>query len=213
MNITGINTRNNNFKIINGTLPIILSAPHAVKQCRNGKIKEEDKLTGAIVEYLCMKTGINGIIRTCNYNDDPNYENSGEALKYKEAILKLIKEKNIRLLIDVHGCTNQHGFDIELGTNYGENIDNDESYIEILKQEFSQLGKVAIDEEFKAERTTTVSNFIHKNSGIPCIQIEISTKFRKEQLVEMLKVFESAIKKYVIKFKGDIIKDYDEISK
>lgn len=116
----GINNGNSNFKIIYGTIPIILSAPHSVNQYREERIKGADKLTGAIVEYLCAKTGSNGIIRTYNFNDDPNYKNNGESLKYKKEILGLIKEKNIAILIDVHGCKDNHGFDIELGTNYGK---------------------------------------------------------------------------------------------
>lgn len=210
MNIIGISTGKNNFKIIEGTTSILLSAPHAVKQNRDGKIKEEDKLTGAIVEYLCMRTGANGIIRTYNCNDDPNYENSGKSLEYKEAIINMIKQKNIKLLIDIHGCTNKHGFDIEFGTNYGENINQDNTFLEIFKQEFSKIGKVAIDKEFKAQRDETVSRFINKNGKIQCIQIEISSKFRKEQLFEMLDIFEKAINRCKIEFKGDI---YYEISR
>lgn len=183
--------------MIDGNIPILLSAPHAVKQYREGKIKSEDKLTGAIVEYLCEKTGASGIVRVCNYRDDPNYENSGESLKYKKTILEWIKEKDIAILIDVHGCTDRHGFDIEFGTNYGKNINQDTSYTEILKNEFAKIGKVVIDKEFKSARDTTVSSFINKNSGIPCIQIEISTKFRKEgeNLIKLLGTFENAIKK------------------
>lgn len=213
MDIIGISTGNNNFKIINGTIPIILSAPHAVKQNRNGIIKEEDKLTGAIVEYLCMKTGANGIIRTCNCDDDPNYENKGKSLKYKETILNIAKQRNIKLLMDIHGCTNKHGFEIEFGTNYGENVNHDNTYLEIFEKEFSKIGKVSIDKKFMAKNEGTVSRFINKNSKIECIQIEISAKFRKEQLVEMLEIFENAINKCIIKLKGDIKKEDDEISK
>lgn len=213
MIIIGVNTEKNNFKIINGSIPIILSAPHAVKQNRNGIIKEEDKLTGAIVEYLCTKTGANGIIRTCNWNDDPNYENKGNALKYKETILQLIKDKNIKLLIDIHGCNNKHGFDIEFGVSNGENINYDNTYLEIFEQNFSKIGKVVIDKEFLAKSEGTVSKFINKNSKIQCIQIEISRKYRKEQLIETLVAFENVIEKCIILFKGDMNKKDDEISK
>lgn len=197
MNIIGVDAGSDNFKIIKGDMPILLSAPHAVKQIREGKIKSEDGLTGAIVEYLCIKTGTNGIVRTYNHNDDPNYENTGKALKYKETILNCIIEKNITILLDIHGCKDIHGFDIELGTNYGENINQDERILEILKTEFSKIGTVVIDEKFKASRTTTVSNFINKNSNIPCVQIEISKKFRRENenLIKLINTLESVIYK------------------
>lgn len=160
-----------------------------------------------------MQTGANGIIRTYNQDDDPNYENKGNSLKYKEKILEIVKNRKIKLLIDVHGCTNKHGFEIEFGTNYGENINHDNTYLEIFKQEFSKIGKVAIDKEFVAKGDGTVSRFINKNGKIQCIQIEISKKFRKDQLVEMLEVFVNTINKCISKFKGDINKENDEISK
>lgn len=197
MNIIGISGEDNNFKIINGDIPILLSAPHAVKQIREGKVKLEDALTGAIVEYLCVNAGTNGIVRTYNSNDDPNYENTGKALQYKKAILKCISEKNIPILLDVHACKDCYGFDIELGTNYGENINNDEEILEILKSEFSKIGRVVVDEKFKASKSTTVSNYINKNSDILCVQIEISKKFRRENedLIKLLNTFESIINK------------------
>lgn len=210
-NYNGIDNGKCNFKIIQGEVPILLSAPHAVKQYRDGKIKAEDRFTGAIVEYLCEKTGVNGIIRVYNDSDDPNYENNGSSLKYKEAILDLIKEKDIVLLIDLHGCKDTHGFDIELGTNYGENINYDEKYLDILRNNFSTLGKIVVDNKFCAIRNTTVSNFINKKSNIQCVQMEISKRFRNDNLLKLLDVFEIIIKE--IRNKNRNRDDYDEISR
>lgn len=207
----GIDSGTGNIKIMNGTIPIILSAPHAVKQTRNGTIKKEDVLTGAIVEYLCKKTGVNGIIRSCNYNDDPNYYNEGQSLKYKDAILECIKRKNIAILIDIHGCSNKHEFDIELGTNNGKNINQNTELLEILNNEFSKISKVSIDEKFRASKSTTVSNYINTRSGIPCIQMEISSALRKEKnsLIKLLSAFEYIIESIKIQTKGDR-NSYDE---
>ena len=44
-NYNGINTAGNNFVIIPGKLPILLSAPHAVRQNRDGQVKYADELT------------------------------------------------------------------------------------------------------------------------------------------------------------------------
>lgn len=192
----GINNKNNNFKVINGNLPILLSAPHAVNQYRNGNLKGADILTGAITEYLCEITGVNGIIRTYNSKDDPNYENVGKSLKYKESILRIIKEKEISLFIDIHGCKDNHGFDIELGTNYGININQKEIYLNILKHRFSEIGTVAIDNKFKASGSATLSNYINKNSRIQCIQVEISSRLRRDRqrIIELLDIFQEIIK-------------------
>ncbi len=59
----------------------------------------------------------------------------------------------------------------------------------------------------------TEKNNFKINSKIQCIQIEISRKYRKEQLVETLGAFENVIEKCIILFKGDMNKKDDEISK
>ena len=76
-------TSTKDYKVIQGKIPILLSAPHGVKQVRNKKIKWEDAMTGGIVEYLCDTINAFGIIRTCNLNDDPNYNNDSLSLQYK----------------------------------------------------------------------------------------------------------------------------------
>lgn len=201
MNIIGINTGKDNSKIISGTVPILFSAPHAVKQIRNGNVKEEDRLTGTIVEYLCKKTNANGIVRTYNCCDDPNYENVGNSLRYKQIILNIIKQNNIKLLIDIHACKDKYGFDFELGTNSGKNINYDNMYLNIFKEELTKIGKTVIDKKFTAKRPTTVSSFINQNSGIQCIQIEISKKFRRTNIdtFKLLETFENIVDKLNIK--------------
>lgn len=76
-NCNGIVGTGNNYRIIPGKFPILLSAPHAVNQYRSGELKFADRFTGAIVELLCRLTGAYGIIRTFNLQDDPNSENAG----------------------------------------------------------------------------------------------------------------------------------------
>ena len=62
------------FKIINGSIPIILSAPHCVNQTRQGKIKQAEGETGAIVQILSKLTNCYAIYKTYNNNDDANYD-------------------------------------------------------------------------------------------------------------------------------------------
>ena len=79
----------------------------------DGKIKKAEIHTGGITEYLCKKCNCYGIIRNYNELDDPNYDNFGVGLAYKEQILKIVKEKNIKLVLDIHGCNSQHNFDFD----------------------------------------------------------------------------------------------------
>ncbi len=116
-------------------ITILLSAPHAVKKVRNEVTKGEDRLTGGIVEYLCEVFQVFGIVRTGNLRDDPSYYNGSD---YKEAILEVIKEYGIVYLFDIHGCTNDHGFDIGIGTFYGKNISHEIKEVEHIKNVLSK---------------------------------------------------------------------------
>ena len=196
-NQNGIKISNINFKIIEGCKPIILSAPHAVRQNTQDKIKAAERYTGAIVEYLCEKTGANGIIRTCNFGDNPNSENEGYGLKYKNAILNLIEEKDIKCLIDFHGCKDTYGFDFDIGTNNKNNINNKDNYLKLIQEELENVGIVTIDEKFKASKDEVISNYISKHKKVACFQIEISKRMREnnQTLVKVLNQFESLILK------------------
>ena len=173
----GISCEGDNFMIIEGKLPILLSAPHAVKHFRSGKEKQDDTSTGPLVEIICQKCGTYGIIRTFNKMDDPNFDDTGLGLKYKNTIVELVKEKEIKYLLDIHACSDEHGFDINIGTNDGKNINND-NFLEIIKNEFEKIGKVEVDKMFKASGENTVCNYVHRNAGISCFQIEISASLR-----------------------------------
>ena len=196
-NCNGISSTGINFKIIDGNLPILLSAPHAVRQNRNSQIKGADTLTGPIVEFLCKRTGANGIIRTSNLQDDPNFENVGYGLEYKNAILKLAKEKNIVCMLDIHGCSNNQSFDIDIGTNNGINTHHINSYLSTIYEKLASIGHTTIDHTFTASQDTTICNYISSKADISCFQIELATSLRKDStnLLRLLDCFEIMINK------------------
>lgn len=189
----GEKINNSNYILITGENPILLSAPHAVKQIRDGNIKEEDRYTGAIVEYLCKICNCYGIIRNYNSGDDPNRDNFGIGLEYKNKILEMVKENNIKLVLDIHGCTNDHGFDFCIGTNNGENLNGETRILKALESELNAIGKVAIDDYFKACFEWNVSRYVSHNSNIPSIQLEICKMFRNENLEKLILI----LKKYI----------------
>ena len=54
-----------NYKIISGNIPVMLSAPHAVNHFRNGQKKWADLFTGGIAVYLQQITGCHLIYNAC----------------------------------------------------------------------------------------------------------------------------------------------------
>lgn len=171
---------NSNYIFIEGEVPILLSAPHAVKQARLGEIKTQDGNTGGITEYLCKMCNCYGIIRNHNELDDPNVDNAGLGLKYKEKMLSIIKQNNIKSVLDIHGCNNSHNFDFCIGTNDGKNLNGKTKVLDIINTELSSIGKVVIDDTFKASKEGNISKYVCESAKVPSIQLEISTKFRTE---------------------------------
>lgn len=195
-NWNGIKEKGDNFKIICGNSPILFSAPHAVRQSRDGELKSADTMTGVIVEALCQRTKASGIIRTFNLNDDPNWENSGYGLKYKNAILDIINQRNILCMIDIHGCKSDYGFDIDIGTDNGKNINMANNFLNIINNGLIKCGKVETDKIFSASDSSVISKYINRKSNIACFQIEISSAIRKDmdRLIQLLDTFEEIIK-------------------
>ena len=63
----------NDILLIQGSIPVMVSAPHSVKHLRNESIKNEDMLTGGIAEYLGAITGCH-VITNLSSLLDPNYD-------------------------------------------------------------------------------------------------------------------------------------------
>lgn len=111
-----IDDKNYIFKV--GKIPILLSAPHAVKQYRESQVKPSDYLTGALAIYLAEKCNCYYFVRIFNDNDDPNFP-LGTTLseienEYLIALKKFIQEYNQFLMIDIHGCVNSKKYDCSL---------------------------------------------------------------------------------------------------
>lgn len=103
------------FEIIEGKVPIMLSAPHSVNHFRNGKIKYCDLFTGSICLYLQKVTGCHLIYALNQSSSDANFD-SEENSSYKRALKKYIKENNIKILFDIHGCDKEKECAVEIGT-------------------------------------------------------------------------------------------------
>lgn len=87
------------FTLISGNKPILLLAAHNYPHIRNGVTKAADIGTGGLVQKYCDKYGFWGLVAT-SVQDDPNwYQNSEFRRKAKE----IIKNNNIKCVLDIHG--------------------------------------------------------------------------------------------------------------
>ena len=192
------------FEVIKGKLPIIISAPHCVQQTRNNMIKNEEGETGAIAQIVSEKTNCYAIFKTYNNNDDANFDIENNP--YKEALIKLTKDNKIKLLIDLHGAEYSHDFDIDIGTDEGKNIQQNQILIQEMKQSFIDNGikNVKIDDTFKATSMHTICKFISSQTQIPCIQLEINGKYRYIKNLDGTEKFINGLIDFINKIKEKI---------
>ena len=171
------NEREDYYEIINGKIPVLLSAPHGAKHYRNGGFKEEDEFTASLAIKLGEITGAYIIFVKNKTKEDPNYDIS---TRYKDAIKMLVAEKGIRFIVDLHGADQNRNYKINVGI-----IDDD-----ITKCSCPTL-KPVIEEAFKgfqqplfnldcytASSAGTVTYFAKNNCKIEAAQFEINGKYR-----------------------------------
>ena len=165
---------NNSFDhvVINGKNNILLSAPHGVRQVRLGKLKGREIGSLATALYLQNQTNCFLIAKTRNNNDDANFDQDCE---YRKSLSKLIKENDIKYLIDIHGLAAARDIDVNLGIHLGINIETDISAFEQLNDSLIKNGfSVSIDQPFMAGSRTISGSLKDEFRDLWTIQIEIN---------------------------------------
>lgn len=103
-----------NYIICNGKISILFSAPHTITHIKeNGSIKLSEPYTKAVALYLNKYFDTFAIIKNVNDGLDSNRDNNDT---YKKELINLIKENDIKIVIDLHGSSIERNFDVELGT-------------------------------------------------------------------------------------------------
>lgn len=101
------------WKIIPGTAPYLLVAAHSVRHERNGVLKAADAYTGLMAEELAKNLGWWAIIAQ-EIQPDPNWYPEAP---FRVALKQLVKEQNIRAVIDLHGRRTEYPNLLEVYTN------------------------------------------------------------------------------------------------
>ena len=188
------------FEVIEGKIPVLLSAPHSVRQLREGKIKGKDRYTGAITIELAKQTNSFAIYKTYNNQDDASYDIENN--EYKEKVLELIDKHNIKVFLDIHGAKDTDEFDVDIGTDEKRNLNGNTQILESLIKNLKEKGihKIGIDKKFKACTMHTLTKKIASSTKIACMQIEITRKYRDLEQVEKMGKVVNAIKSWIQEF-------------
>lgn len=164
------------FKFWEGSIPVLISAPHAVRHERKKKIKVSDEFTGSIAYLLNKLAGCHALATTKLYGGDPNYD---FPCIYKDAINNICSQHNILLVLDLHGASRDHVFDVDIGTMRGESLLGKNQLIENFKIAFNKFGLTKISQDhFPGIVQNTVTKYVSRELGIPSFQLEINRKYR-----------------------------------
>jgi len=184
---------NKDHVIQNGKNNILISVPHGVYQTRNGIYKFAEIGSLALALELKDKTNSFFIAKTKNNFDDANFD---EKSAYKDDLKEIIKNNNIRYVLDFHGMAKKRQWDVNLGTNIGNNINKNEAAFNKLVAILEENAfKVSIDNPFMGSGNT-ISNFAKREfPNIFSLQVEINCDLTNEiknskKLLKLVNCFE-----------------------
>lgn len=171
------------FKIIRGTLPVLISAPHSTLHLRPGFKAQKPKLnelnTDLVVKTLCKKAGWFGIYATKIQKRDPNWY---EDCPYKKAIERLVDKHNIKFVLDIHGARKDRPFLIEYDDfRKGKIIMGIEENLKQCLKKFGFSEKEIVRGLLHKNNQLTITEFCIERLKIPALQLEINKKIRNPQ--------------------------------
>ncbi|MHA1617346.1 MAG: N-formylglutamate amidohydrolase [Candidatus Njordarchaeales archaeon] len=114
-----------------------------------------------------------------DFNRDYEIRETRIAKKYHNKIETFLRERNIFLLLDIHGMSEKNRHDIELGTCEGKTVKGYEEVLETLYTELKRENfSVLVDEYYPGEYTVKRYG---ENKNVIAIQVEINKQLRKLQ--------------------------------
>ena len=170
------------FVFYKGEISILFSAPHTMRQKKeDGSIKSSEPYTKAIALYLNKYFNVFSIVKINDTGLDSNRDNDDN---YKKELMKIVKENNIKLVIDLHGASKERDFDVEFGTL--NNLSIDFSTIKELEDAFKENGikNVLYNAPFKGG---AITQYLYGINDIDVVQIEINGKYRNLNNIDLLK--------------------------
>ena len=178
------------FTLVDGAIPVLISAPHAVTHMRDSSIKPSDDYTGALALCVAEMTCAHAMVATHTYEGDPNWD-AFECCTYKQALVDYVREHGIQLVLDVHGMPAASPDAIEVGSADGTTVaahpGADVCVARILRDELGpylqrHAKAITLNERHAARGKNTVTSTAARECSICAMQLEINTIFRVPSL-------------------------------
>ncbi len=169
---------NSYFGYIAGTIPVLISAPHGAKhfRTREDRFKAEDAYTASMAIELGRMTGAYVIYTQSKAPEAPNNDYHTE---YKDFLAKVVQEKGIKFVMDLHGSQANRPYTIDVGTFTNVNaICSCPLVLDTIRHALLGLDNVHFNTRFTANGRGTITYFAHTTLGIDAAQFEINSQYR-----------------------------------
>ena len=162
---------------LEGTVPVLVTCPHSTAHLRMGKLKRHEFYTAALGAVLHSVLGCHCLYANREQETDPNYYDDCD---FKIVLGKILSERKVDLVVDIHGTGNERPEDLFPGVGTGKEFllsapdVLDKFYLTAEKHGIAAGGA----DIFPAARQMTVAKFAANRFSVPAIQIEISDRLR-----------------------------------
>ncbi len=163
------------YELLDGTGNMLISAPHAMLQTRNGSIKSAERFTGMLCRMMHDRIGCPVIYKTRHLRDDANHDPVSD---YRDALCRYVKQHNTGFVLDLHQMKPERDTDVCIGTGYGRNLMGKTDLTGIVLDAFRERGvkRISVDDPFPAIGPNTVSATVASRCHVPAIQLELNTR-------------------------------------
>jgi hypothetical protein len=160
------------FQVIEGRVPVIVTAPHATQPFREGRYRFADGGgTAALARALNRLTGATVVYTTFASPSDPNYYDDNA---FKQELATLIARLHPRFLLDLHGSHAFRPYEVDLGTMNGQSLRGHEELQAHLVEALRDEGLANLSSNyFAAAVAQTITKYASAH-GVPAMQLEIS---------------------------------------
>lgn len=167
-------------RVIEGSGPLLFTAPHAAAHFRVDYWKGPDSGSGELAAELAARTGSPVVIAT-GPGEDPNWY---DEVPFKAEAARLAAG---RAIVDLHVMRDKWGFDVLVGTARGNPALGRLAVATLVEHGLTQVElRETSDQGFAADRAGTVTWWAQRVVGVPAIQLEIRWSLVGRQLDERL---------------------------
>ncbi len=171
-------------KVIKGSIPVLLSAPHAHSHKRPSltmSYKWGEEYTDRIVEEICLRTAGWGVIQNKETDYDPNWYKIKNN-PYKSTIADIISKEKVTKFIDIHGLSDEYDYDfgIYYPSKFNKSIAlaNDIS-LAINKGKLRGINICIF--RFPDSLQESLGEYVADKLRVPSVQIEIARYIREDE--------------------------------